>query len=191
MLSEQAANYSVIGNFLKSPYLFYGKDIVKPKCHRNVQAYHLISLKTAWIVTKLGHFKNFSQYPCVTAATLWYPQWTTASFFSLAAGSPTLQIQNITWRSAAGRQPEVVRLNSFERDSMALPPFCQIRARLVFHLLVIPEHISAWQTGKIFENFSNKFTSIYWQVSTMQCKKANLHKADWPFRASYTCLDVK
>ena len=143
MLSEQAANYSVIGNCIlgmsryairrrrfliflythpsvlhmrtilitlfpggspSNPHtIFYGKDIVKPKCHRNVRATHPISLKTAWIVTKLGHFKIFSQYPCVTAAALWYPQWTIARFFWLAAGLPTPQSQNIAWRSAAGR----------------------------------------------------------------------------------------
>ena len=83
---------------LKSPYHFYGKDIVKPKCHRNVRIIHPISLKTTWIVTKLGHFKIFSQYPCVTAAALWYPQWTAARFFWLAAGSPAPQSPNITWQ---------------------------------------------------------------------------------------------
>ena len=121
MLSEQAANYSVIGNCIlgmsryatrrrrfliflythpsvlhmrtilitlfpggspSNPHtIFYGKDIVNPKCHRNVRAIHPIGLKTARIVTKLGHFKIFNQYPYVTAEALWYPQWTIARFF--------------------------------------------------------------------------------------------------------------
>ena len=91
-----------------------------------------ISLKTAWIVTKLGHFKIFSQYPCVTAAALWYPQWTIAQFFWLAAESPAPQSQNIAWRSAAGRQLEAAR---------RLPIYLQSGTGTSSYSTAIPVHI--------------------------------------------------
>ena len=97
--------------------ILYGKDIVKRKCHRNVRAFHPISLKKAWIVTKLGHFQIFSQYPCVTAVVLWYPQWTVFRFFWLAVWSPAPQSRNIKRRSAAGIQPEAASWSPIYRQS--------------------------------------------------------------------------
>ena len=38
------------------------------------------------------------------------------------------------------------------------------------------------------ERFLRISLKIYWQFSTMQCKKANLHKADWPVSARNTLL---
>ena len=44
---------------LANRLFFFMRIIIKSKCHRNVRAELIFDKKTGWIVTKLGHFKNF------------------------------------------------------------------------------------------------------------------------------------